>query len=291
MRWHPAAGHIPRGYLGAKGDLSEVELVLVFAEPGNPLSDEKHWGMQSALNVAEHYHATSRDQFHRNARHILNLCWPDLSFTDQLSKVWMTESVLCSAPVESRGVRSAVERTCGQRYLLKQLELFPHAVIAALGTKAQNRMRALGYDRFIAANAVAPPEGNKPHARQSWHAIAEEVARRRAEPPTTVSAGSAANEATIRASSPEANSKTRAQRSKPDSLVGSYRVVDTSRLRTNEKNDPAKWLLWKLIWESKSFEELEQRAPREVFTRTNRRITWQSEARWALQCGWIEKVD
>jgi hypothetical protein len=52
MRWHPAAGHIPRGYLGAKGDLSEVELVLVFAEPGNPLSDEKHWGMQSALNVA-----------------------------------------------------------------------------------------------------------------------------------------------------------------------------------------------------------------------------------------------
>jgi hypothetical protein len=67
--------------------------------------------------------------------------------------------------------------------------------------------------------------------------------------------------------------------------------VDTSRLRANEKNDPAKWLLWKLIWESKSFEELEQRAPREVFTRTNRRITWQSEARWALQCGWIEKVD
>lgn len=291
MRWHSAAGHIPRGFLGARGELSEVELILVFAEPGDPLSDEKHSGMQSALDAAEHYHGTARDQFHKNARHILNLCWPGLTFTEQLSKVWLTESVLCSAPVESGGVRKAVERTCGQRYLLKQLALFPDAVVVGLGLKAQNRMRALGFHRFLSASAVAPPEGNKPHARRSWVVIAEEVARRRGKPLTGIVTRNITNGAAIGDTSPAANSRMSARQAKSELLVGAYRVVDTGGLRANEKNDPAKWSLWKLIWESKSFEELKQRAPREVFTRTNRRITWQSETRWALKCSWIEKVD
>ena len=35
-RWKPAIGHVPRGFLGATGELAEVELVMVLAEPGEP---------------------------------------------------------------------------------------------------------------------------------------------------------------------------------------------------------------------------------------------------------------
>lgn len=288
MRWHATGGHVPRGFLGATGNLTEVELVLVFAEPGDPQQGEIHQGLDSALRAAWDYHNSAHDQFHKNARYILNLCFPDLNFGEQLTKVWMTESVLCSASVESGRVPRAVEHTCGQRYLLKQLELFPDAVVAALGAKAQSRMRALGFNRFIAASAVAPPEGNKPYARQSWNAIAEAVSRRRDQ-------GSSPQQAVGRfnRNSTDASSRIHIKQTEPISsdLVGPYRVVDTSRLQATAQTDPGKWSIWKNIWESGSFEELQQRSPHEAFTRTNRRITWKSEARWALKCGWIEKIE
>lgn len=175
MKWHPAKGHIPRGFLGATGALGNVELVLVFAEPGDPQPDEKHSaGIESALKAANFYHSNKQDQFHKNSRYILDLCWPNLPFEKQLEKVWMTESVLCSAPIESGRVRSAVERACGERYLLRQLALFPDAVVVALGAKAQKRMRALGYDRFIAASAVAAPEGNPRLWKYYWRVFSAE---------------------------------------------------------------------------------------------------------------------
>ena len=37
-RWCPAAGHFPRGFIGAFGDLDEVKVVIVVAEPGDPFS-------------------------------------------------------------------------------------------------------------------------------------------------------------------------------------------------------------------------------------------------------------
>lgn len=39
-KWAPETGHIPRGFLGATGALEDVELVMVFAEPGHPHPDE-----------------------------------------------------------------------------------------------------------------------------------------------------------------------------------------------------------------------------------------------------------
>ena len=41
-RWRPAAGHVPRGFLGATGELDDVELVMVLAEPGNPKHTETY---------------------------------------------------------------------------------------------------------------------------------------------------------------------------------------------------------------------------------------------------------
>jgi len=43
-KWDTGKGYAPRGFVGALGSLDEVELVLVAAEPGDPLPGETHEG-------------------------------------------------------------------------------------------------------------------------------------------------------------------------------------------------------------------------------------------------------
>jgi hypothetical protein len=62
MRWIPEAGHVPRGFLGACGDLSDVELILVFAEPGDPHFGETHTGLASAYDHAMMAFCTGKAQ-------------------------------------------------------------------------------------------------------------------------------------------------------------------------------------------------------------------------------------
>jgi len=77
----------------------------------------------------------------------------------------------------------------------------------------------------------------------------------------------------------------------PEILEGGYTVLIKNRLQANDKTDPAKWALWKVIWNCSSFEELAQHAPAPTNTsRTGRRITWRTEVRWALKQGWIAKL-
>jgi len=81
-------------------------------------------------------------------------------------------------------------------------------------------------------------------------------------------------------------------RARPEALKGGYIVLIKNRLKASEETDPTKWTLWKLIWDCSSFEELARRVPDPVNTsRTDRRITWRTEVRWALKQGWIRKVD
>lgn len=170
---------MPRGFLGAAGTLKEIQLVLVFAEPGDPHEEETHEGLTSAYQYATYGFETGKDLFHRNVRAILDSCWPGLSFHEQMKKVWMTESVLCSAPKECGSVKAAVTRECGKRYLIGQLELLPHALVVALGGKAQSRLRAIGVKNFLPAAAVAPPGCNFAGARESWERIPIQLARKK----------------------------------------------------------------------------------------------------------------
>lgn len=177
MCWDPESGHVPRGLKGACGRLDEIELVLVFAEPGDPYPGEAH------PNIAETYVNTcgeniGPDQFHRNVKFILDSCW-DIPYRDQLRKVWMTESVLCSAPRECGPIQSDVWRACGTRYLLPQLELLDHALVVALGAKARDRLRGLGVTDFLHARHPAPPGCNRAGARSSWRRISGELERLR----------------------------------------------------------------------------------------------------------------
>lgn len=179
MRWNPQDGHVPRGFLGACGELSEVELVLVFAEPGNPHNEEKHCGLYSAYYYAMLVVATGKDLFHRNVRKILDSCWPSMSLEEQLRKVWLTDSVLCSGRKEGGHVSRVASQACGRHYLLPQLALFPNALIVAMGSKATNRLHALGVPAFLSVSAAAPPGCNRAEAKESWKQIPIELRRRR----------------------------------------------------------------------------------------------------------------
>jgi hypothetical protein len=175
-RWEPEKGHVPRGFFGALGFLDEVELVLVAAEPGDPLSGETHEGTDPADfldKCAEKVYGMfdpPATLFHRNIRTILDACFPKFDFSQQMRRTWITDAYLCSAPEEGGSVRAASWRTCSRNYLLPQLRLLRDRKIVALGRKAEQRMR--GFDGpFLYAGAVAPPGCNRPDVRESWTRI------------------------------------------------------------------------------------------------------------------------
>lgn len=176
MQWAPAEGHVPRGFCGATGSREEVRLILVCAEPGDPHHGEVHSStdpMASAYEYVYNCFKFGKDPFHRNIRTILDMCFPNQSFDQQMKRAWITDSVLCSAKVEMGRVPSRVARECRRRYLEAQLTLFPNAVVGALGAKARDRMR--GIERVIPAIAAAPPGCNRRDARDSWERIAGQV--------------------------------------------------------------------------------------------------------------------
>lgn len=177
-RWNPVAGHVPRGYCGAIGEPEEVCLVLVCAEPGDPHESESHVDdgslsgrLSSVSNYAWACFAHGKDQFHRNVRDLLDLCWPTLAFEQQMRKTWITDSVLCSATKECGPVERAMERECARRYLIPQLNQFHGAVVVALGRKAEERLRRAGITDLEYAYSVAPPGCNHRPARASWERI------------------------------------------------------------------------------------------------------------------------
>jgi hypothetical protein len=156
MRWIPSQGRVPRGFFGASGLIEDVEIVLVFAEPGNPYAGECHTGIESAYKFASIGFEIGKDLFHRNVRAILEMCWPWLTFEQRMQRAWLTESVLCSAPKEGGSVSVAASRACGQRYLLDQLRLFPSNLLKyskARRVGARGLQDSTGNQRFCRPGA------------------------------------------------------------------------------------------------------------------------------------------
>ncbi|MFW5659824.1 MAG: hypothetical protein ACOC05_00380 [Oceanicaulis sp.] len=181
-RWEPEAGQVPRGFLGAAGELDEVSMVLVFAEPGSPHPGETYAGcttpeefINAVISHAYSAFAHGQDQMHRNTRELINMAFPGMTFDEQLRRVWLTESRLCSLDDE---LGSCSNRTCAETHLAAQLRLLPNARVVALGGKAAQRSR-LAAPGHMKAYAVAPPGANHKPARPSWEAAARWVSERR----------------------------------------------------------------------------------------------------------------
>ncbi len=178
VQWRPEHGFIPRGFAGATGTLQAVRLVLVSAEPSDPADGESYGGgaermahdhlrlFEIALAGGGLRPGGLTTPYHRNLRRLLSLCWPDLSIGEQLERTWMTNAVLCSAPKPSGPVPKVVEVTCGRAYLVRQLDLLPHAFILALGDKAGRRLHALGIR--IDAGAQHPSARPNTNPEDSW---------------------------------------------------------------------------------------------------------------------------
>lgn len=172
----PRAGYIPRGVLGALGELSEVQLVLVFGEPAGPIS-ENYGGivsrsdrLESTCRHAYRHLESSAQDFHVNTRWILDLCWPGLSLAEQLRKTWVTESALCSAITASSAVRANAWHCCVDHYLVKQLALLEGAAIVACGN-AQPRVKRTGYEALPVKHPSTRNDTQKAEARESWRLI------------------------------------------------------------------------------------------------------------------------
>ena len=188
MRWDPQNGHVPRGFCGGFGRLSDVEFVLIIAEPAEPQTSEKYsWrpGSEKELvkSIAKGVFDALEDPptiFHKNLKYILNNICPNLGLHEQLKKTWITDSVLCSAPKLCGPVSS--ERTCVDSYLVHQLRLLKDSRVVALGRKAERRTMmafdrldqlGIAHPKYSYAWASAPPGANRPQAKKSWDRLKE----------------------------------------------------------------------------------------------------------------------
>lgn len=182
-KWHPELGHVPRGILGATGEPEDVEIVMVFSEPGHPQPGEGHAELaprdmlHSAMRHTYNCYRSQVDQFHNNVRWFLSELYPSLTFDQQLRHAWLTEGRLCSIENE---IGSITDPTCASHYLVRELRLLPNAAVVAFGGKAQRYLSGIGA-AHISAYALAPPGANFGPARPSWQAAIEKVRSRRGE--------------------------------------------------------------------------------------------------------------
>ena len=166
----------------AVGTVDEIELVLVVAEPGDPFHDESYNPESSPVEQIEKigefsFHALkTTDQFNVNFRGVLADCWPGLPLYEQMRRTWKAESYLCSARREGGSVPVASWSVCGRDYLRPQLELLADRAIVACGSNARDRIRKLGFTRFLDVPALTPPGVNQPGAREKHRKIPEYLA-------------------------------------------------------------------------------------------------------------------
>src|SRR6266571_4978176 len=85
LEWKPERGFVPRGYFGAPRSVSDIELVIVLAEPSNPVRNEDYpWiagcpDIASAMADRMTESFLNRDSvFSRNLATIIQHCWTPL---------------------------------------------------------------------------------------------------------------------------------------------------------------------------------------------------------------------
>ena len=175
--WDPTTGQIPRAFVGALGTIEEVRVVIVTAQPSLPLPEEPI--LYSELSQDEMLEATCRHTFEclrdcwerrdpimtfqRRIRYLLDQIFqPNRSLEDQLKQAWITQTFLCTAPGgDGSRIRMPEARECGERYLIRQLDLFGDLPVIVLGRDAQRRLSAI-YHR---PNVIEAPSPNRRGSR------------------------------------------------------------------------------------------------------------------------------
>lgn len=176
MLYDPFSGHIPRGFYGASGELGEVQLVMILMEPTMPGGKPANGGIWSALEDAKDAYLNERSVGHQRVRRILRNSFPGLSLPkDVMRRVWITESVLCSKP--ETGIRDRHVQACVTRYLVRQLELIPNAIIAAMEVETYRRVSKHAPEYKGRIMKCHAPFGYRRGWSPTWDDLAERVRR------------------------------------------------------------------------------------------------------------------
>lgn len=181
--WNPTAGHFPRGYFGALGNLDEVKLVMVFAEPAPPSVLQSCLPESANVDTAFQFARESYMEYtgrggkgHAIVRDILTSAFPGLTLLEIMRRVWITETVLCSARTALAPVESRCEQTCMSTYLVQQLSLFPKAIIAAMGTtKAYSRLKRYSPEYLDRVVSCHNPFGYRGGYSETWTTLVRRV--------------------------------------------------------------------------------------------------------------------
>jgi hypothetical protein len=184
MKWCPETGYVPRGFGGANpnGSLDEVRLVIVTAEPSDPVKGETYEEgpadtiIEKQLNLVDSYiRGMTPDPNSRYAdsiKTILNLCFHKDDLDAQLRRTWFTNAVKCSAQTVGGKVSREIERACAAKYLKEEIRCLPNAYVLALGGKAQDRLKRAGIRFDGRAQHPSARPNTKP--KESWKAAADE---------------------------------------------------------------------------------------------------------------------
>jgi hypothetical protein len=137
--WNPAIGWVPRGFCGATAGPEAVELVLVAGEPSRPDGDEMY-NVEDSIEAASRRSTanmmTNRTITHRGMQYLVNFFFPGEVIEKLFERVFRMESVFCSIPRpldEGTNIPHAVERACGENYVLPLLQGFQNALIVVAG--------------------------------------------------------------------------------------------------------------------------------------------------------------
>ena len=124
-QWNPLQGQIPRGFKGCTGELNEVEVIMVFAEPGHPIPENESYNanlsadeyIRQSVEYGFYKLENGLTNFYQNVRWFFDQLYPATPIREWSKKVWMTESRLCSIDDEIGHVSGPYKSLCAEIHL------------------------------------------------------------------------------------------------------------------------------------------------------------------------------
>ena len=180
--YDPSAGHVPRGFGGATGELDDVRLVVVSNGPTDPIAGESYSGSPDddlKKILTSEYMFDETQGIHKNLRLFLNWVFPDLgdNFIAQRRHVWTTNSLQCTFSNKRPVIGD--RRRCS-KYLIATLQHFQNPAVVLAGRKAAEIRHEIedectGLKIFECHSFSAPFPKGKGYAVNDWLETAQKA--------------------------------------------------------------------------------------------------------------------
>ena len=179
-------GHSPRHVAGNLANPSEVEIILLLAEPASDPWPEEVNGNEATWiedvmcdGVGKGgsrigYDELAQRNFEGNPRDFLMMVWPEATFSERMQKTIITNSFWMQAHASSGTIPAEAEREFG-RHLKSFVSIFPNPIVAAAGGKAEKRCKYAGIAHDAWMHSLTPRRSDQDRARETWLSAAKTV--------------------------------------------------------------------------------------------------------------------